>query len=259
MVKLGTMGILAQSIDFSFLDDGLAADVEASISDALAGGAVFLGGATPLDIFRSAVDAAIRDVREHPRGNLLLRFVIDGPYEGEGDLPPELAGKRLTDAETARAIAFIYSSMVNAFQGRLAELLGARPGLALLRELQHRGIVSSDARLFVGDIVVAPQHERRRTDRAADLHVLRVERDVATVGAIGEVKSYAVGDSRMRAQLDRHLARCRRGLLIGGREFGGAAIRFAPTPPIMISIRPSDWRLPRDFHFEDGEVAPSST
>lgn len=242
---------LSESVDFDLLDEHLGCDLRAALEESVAGGVILEGGTTALEIFRSAVAAAIRDIREHPRGSLLVRFLVDGPYEGEGDIPPDLAAKRLTDDETARAIAFVYSSMVNAFQGRLAELFAARPVLGLLRDLKERGDVGSDAVLFVGDVVTAPQSERNRRDRAADLHVLTLGVDAAVVAAIGEVKSYAAGSARLRAQLAKHVARCRRGLVIGGQTFAAHQVSLARDPPILVSIRPSDWCLPREFRFED--------
>ena len=87
---------LADSAGFEILDEFMAQDLEAKLREALALGAVFGPSQDPLMVFRGAVRSSIRDIELHPRGRLLQRFLKMGPYEGEGDIPPEMAARRLT-------------------------------------------------------------------------------------------------------------------------------------------------------------------
>lgn len=245
---------LAQSVDFSHLDEPLAEDMHASLRRAVAGGVVFEGGAAPLDIFCHAVDTAIRDIDRHPRGELFRRFVVQGPYEGEGEFPTSMNGERLTDEETAKAIRFVYSWMVNSFQGRLAELLTAGPMLDLLERLKVMGEIPGSARLFVGDAVTAPRVVGAGRVKAADLHVLS-ERPADNVGprvivhALGEVKSHPVSERRVRRQLAGHVVRCRRGLIMRDEIVAAERVDFEPDPPLIVWAEPAAWSLPRGFDF----------
>lgn len=62
---------LAQSVEFGLLPEPLATDVQSSLERSIAGGAVFERGGTPLEVFQHTVDSAIRNIRQHPRGELL--------------------------------------------------------------------------------------------------------------------------------------------------------------------------------------------
>jgi len=249
---------LAQTIGFELLEDELARDVQAALRKALKEGVVFCEGSTPLAIFRHAIAAAIGRVHEDRRAPLFLRFLKDGPYEDAGDIPAALQGKRLTDDETASAIAFIYSHMVNCFKGALTEMLAVAPCLRVLRELQKEKRLPGKARLYVGDSVWAVSRRGKGFAKAADLHIL-VQRRSPTIppsvaiGGVAEVKSYFQPPERLRRQLDQHLARARRGLRVGkvvyrpdqitvGCEDGARAVR--------ITVLPAHWTLPRTFHID---------
>ncbi len=247
---------LSKSADFDLLDEPLADAVRASLDEALSAGVVFDDGETPLEVFRSAMAASIRDIQTHPRGDLLQRFVIQGPYEYEGDIPTDLAGQRLTDDETAAAISFVISWMVYSFQGRVAELLAAAPVLRLVRALQNDGKIPPDATLYVGDAVSAPKSRGVGAAKAADLHVLSRDPRVGDghsviVAAIGEVKSYAARQRRIDRQLAGHAARCRRGLIVGNVPY--SSDRITLTEPVLIWVEPAAWKLPRTFRFETKE------
>ena len=249
---------LAQSVDFGLLPEPLAAAVRSSLERAIGRGAVFESGTTPLKIFQHAVDNATRDIRQHPRGELLQRFITQGPYECGGEFPPDLTGKRLTDDETAKAIRFVFSWMVSAFQGRLAELLAAGPIVDLLEPLKARGEIPSGATVYMGDAVTAPRVSGAGRAKAADLHALSDD-GVSSAGprvrvhALGEIKSYAVSERRVRRQLAMHVARCRLGLVIQDEAITANDIVLAPEPPLMVWVEPASWKLPRGFRFEEAD------
>ncbi len=247
---------LAKAVDFDLIGGTLGQDVRRSLEEALAGDAIFDGGGTPLDIFRRAVDAAIRDVSSHPRGELLQRFLVEAPYERDGDIPDELAAHRLTDNETAAVTAFVRMFMVSSFQGRLAELVAAAPAVHLLRRLQQGGAISRNANLYIGDAVMAPQTNGRGRAKAGDVHVL--ERSLSEDGAeavkvcaVGEIKSHRDGESKVHHQLKQHLARCQHGLTVEGKSFPPDRITVDPDQTPSFWVVPASWKLPREFRFEE--------
>ena len=87
---------------------------------------MFADAAEPLGVFRQVLAGAIRDIEGHPRGRLFQDFLRKGPYEDAGDIPTNLRGERLSDADTGRAVTFIHSHMVNCFKGAVTELLAAK-------------------------------------------------------------------------------------------------------------------------------------
>jgi hypothetical protein len=247
---------LARTVGFDILGPALGHDVRDAIAEALKAGARFGGRARPLAVFRSALAESLRDVSSHERGTLLQRFLRDGPYEGEGRIPAELQGRRLSDEETSAAIAFIYSFMIPCFQGHLAELLAARACVRLAAQLQNRGQLPAGARWYVGDIVRVPSARGRAAAKAADLHLLIPDgaaRDRIMVAGVAEVKSYRRRQRRVTGQLDNHVQRLAHGLCVRGRSFPPDAVRlFRGDHGAVIRVRvvPADWKLPRSFRFE---------
>lgn len=248
----------ADAGELSLVGDALAGDVERSIREALAAGANFLSGSDPLSIFRNALAESIRDIEHHESGQLLQRFLLNGPYEDVGDIPPDKVSRHLSDDETASAIAFIFSFMVNAFKGALMELLACAPCLRLMSDLREQGHLSDRTRLHVGDSVLAAHSGTSRFGKGADLHVLAVERsdrgiDQVTVAGVVEVKSYPLSQRRLREQLNRHLRRASLGLRIGKEEIDRERIRTGRGQhgrPTRIGVVPSSWKLPRTIEIE---------
>jgi hypothetical protein len=187
---------------------------------------------------------------------LLQRFLKDGPYEGQGPVPPELEGRRLSDEETAAAIAFIYSFMIPCFQGHLAELLAARACVRLAAQLQKSRRLPAEARWYVGDVVHVPNKAGRGVAKAADLHLLMHDEtsdDRITVLAVAEVKSYRRRQTEVAGQLDRHIQRLAYGLCVGEQSFSPSSVRFPRRnhrEVIRVRVVPDDWKLPRSFRFE---------
>ena len=254
-------GSLVDSVGFDLIGSDLGKDVESALQVALAGGAVFPNGTDPLFIFRQALSASIRDIESHPRGRLFQEFLLKGPYEDVGEIPMELVGQRLSDAESASAITFIYSHMVNCFKGAVAELLAAKACLHLLKQLQQNRELPANARLYVGDVVGVHRAKGKGLLKGADLYVLIEEHrpDAASsiaVAGVTEVKSYIQSKSRLRKQLDQHVRRAKRGLRVDGVDYPAEKVNVGygrDRRVVRIAVLPSDWKIPRSFRFEDSE------
>ena len=251
-------GSLVDTIGFELVGSDLGKDVKSALQAALAGGTVFHNGTDPLFIFRRALAASIRDIESHHRGRLFQEFLLKGPYEDIGEIPAGLAGQRLSDADSAAAITFIYSHMVNCFKGALTELLAARACLHLLRRLQQAGELPRNARLYVGDSVGICREMGKGFLKGADQHILIEEHSYGTapriaVGGVTEVKSYNRSASRLRKQLDQHLRRAKRGLRISGVDYPADRVNMGygnDRRVVRIAVLPSKWKLPRSFRFE---------
>jgi hypothetical protein len=243
---------MASTMSPQMIGSDLANDLLESIAIALEANAVFSEGSKPITIFRDAVAKAITDIEE--RASLLRRFLRDGPYEHDGDIPPELQGRRLTDEETSRTITFIYSHVVNCFQGRLAELLAAGPCVKLVEELKVTGRVSPSARLYMGDAVLFPGGTAGRYQKAADMHVISPGapslREAEVLGVI-EVKSYACSKNRLWEQLARHRSRVQKCILMSIMEKGTrweARVAY-PDNIFSVGVTAATWKIPRTFSF----------
>ena len=227
----------------------------------MARGAVFQGGTDALSIFRATVQDSIRDIEKHKRGRLFQRFLREGPYEGTGDIPIELRSQRLTDDETASAITFIYSFMVNSFKGAVTELLAASACHRLIKQMCLSGMLLPSARLYVGDSVMVLGEVGRSVSKGADLYVLVLDGQVpkaprVTVAGVVEVKSGSTSSVAMCRQMDRHVLRAKRGLRVGGMDYPADMVCLGKKPDmsiLRITVQPSDWKLPRKFTFENTE------
>jgi len=249
---------LADSVGFDLLGTQLGWDLELALKAALEAGAVFPVGTDPMSIFRSTLQASICDIEADKRGLLFQRFLRDGPYEGEGDSPLDLYDKRLTERETASAITFIYSFMVNSFKGAITELLAAAACQQLMREPRFADTLPPSTRLFVGDAVMVNRALGKNKAKGADLHFLVIdghesEAPCVTVAGVGEVKSGHKSSGAIVAQLEKHILRAKRGIRVSGVDYSGSQVRLGRRPDgriIRISIQPSDWPLPRTLRFE---------
>jgi len=254
-------GSLADTVGFELIGSDLGEDVKAALQAALAGGAIFPAGTDPLFIFRRALAASIRDIESHPRGRLFQEFLLKGPYEDIGEIPAGLAGQRLSDADSAAAITFIYSHMVNCFKGAVAELLAARACLRLLRRLQRARELPQSARLYIGDSVSIHRETGKGLLKGADQHILIEEHRRGTapriaVAGVAEVKSYIRSESRLCKQLDQHLRRAKRDLRISGVDYPADRVNVGygkDRRALRIAVLPSNWKLPRAFRFEHSE------
>ena len=248
---------LAGTVDFALLRADLGQDLKSAIQTALSGGAVFPGKQSPLAIFRQALASSIRNIETHPRGRLFQEFLKKGPYEDKGNIPATLNGQRLSDHEVAEAITFIYSHMVNSFKGAVTELLATRACSNLMKRLQDEGELPKEARLYVGDSVSIPRPGGKGLLKGADLHILIQERgkvaECIRIAGVAEVKSYLQPQGRLMEQIGRHLLRTAQGLQVGTVRYAveNLEIGYGRGKRVLrIAVVPSDWKLPRSFHFE---------
>lgn len=247
---------IADSAKFEVLDQEMAVDLEKCLIEAIHWGAVFDTPGTPLQIFRSAIAAAITDIEE--RGNLLQRFLKTGPYKGGDKVPSENIGSQcLSDEETARAIAFIHSHMVNCFKGRLAELFAIRPCIKLIDTLRINGRLSPSSQLFIGDIVMVERLRCPGLAKGADFHVIDGagnNDEKLSLALVGEVKSYPESKKNLSLQLEKHVNRAGRGIQLSGRRFKPSDIRLGTQlnrEVIKLSFVPASWKLSRKFYLDD--------
>jgi len=127
---------LVNTVGFELVGSELGCDIESALNAALIGGAIFEEGDDPIVIFRKALASSIVEIETHPRGRLFQQFLLKGPYEDSGEIPAKLTNQRLSDTETASAITFIYSHMVNCFKGAITELLATKPCMLIMKQLQ---------------------------------------------------------------------------------------------------------------------------
>lgn len=252
---------LASRVGFDLLGEQLGSEVESALKGTLAAEAVFAAGDDPLTIFRKTLEASICSIEGDKRGELFQRFLRDGPYEGEGEIPPEPSGRRLTTAETAAAIGFIYAFMVNSFKGAMTELLAAAACQRLMQDPRVGRSLPAAARLYIGDAVMLPRQSGRGVLKGADLHILVMndagsERRSVVVAGVAEVKSGRKSSGAMGDQIEKHLRRAKHGLRVAGVDFPSGRVGVGQPPEgrvLRISVQPSDWPLPRRLRFETVE------
>lgn len=253
---------LANTAGFEIVASDQGRDIESGLRLALAGGTVFPSGTTPLSVFRHTLADSIRNIESHPRGRLFQKFLLKGPYEDVGDIPAQLASDHLSDYETASAITFIYSHMVNYFKGSVTELLAANACMRLMKQLQQHGELPVHARLYVGDAVLGYRESGRGRVKGADLHILIGEQSAGpasrvAVAGVAEVKSYIRSASPLREQINQHLRRAMRGLQVGGVDYPADKVTVGwgkGRRVVSVTVLPSDWKLPRSFRYEDTET-----
>ena len=254
----------------------LAAAVQKSVSSAIRCPSIRIAvDGTPWDVFETSLNAAMRDIAEHPRGKLFRRLIRYGAHDP--DFPESLVSDNettLSDPECASAVQFIFSHMVNRFKGELSELLAMEPCMELVHLLRQNGDISSAATLYWGDTV----EERRRISKTRQGDGTRwgsftkgadglIVEQMATprvkltaqvgIHGIVEVKSMPLPKQRVLAQIDSHMTRLDGGVRLAGREFRPDEIRLDRSSVIRIMALPSTWKLSREWRREDGERAIS--
>jgi hypothetical protein len=222
-------------------------------------------GRTVWEVFKYSLDAAIREIETHPRGNLFQRFLDYGPLSP--DEPEKLTsdGKTfLSDPECGACIHFIFSHMVNRFKGELAELLAIAPCLELIEQLQGDGMWTKKVDLYLGDAI----QERRSIKvnkgrqwgeftKGADGLIVNItnpksqDRKVSICGII-EVKSMPRSETKLLSQIKHHLNRIDGGLKLEGKIWGKQEITH--ESPMFIMVVPSNWKLSRECYYRDGKL-----
>jgi hypothetical protein len=155
----------------------------------------------------------------------------------------------IPDSATVKAVNFIFGGMMNTFKGALAELLAAGPIAQRIEQLKHRRQLHPDTQVFIGDTVLATQFKKARKAKAADIHILRLDKLNATfeLYGVGEVKSYRHSRSTALLQLDQHIERANTGLVVGGEKYAPRQRGFHRPTYTRIRVVPADWRLSCQF------------
>jgi len=237
---------LVSRADFDLLEPETVNALVRAVETVTSCGAVFSVEPSPEGLFRHAVASAIDAIER--RGTLLRRFLVPGPYHGDGPVP---ASSHLSDQDCVKAVTLIYSHVVNCFKGQLAELLALDATSSLIRHLKDDGYIPESADWFVGDAVMPGR--ARGMSKGADAHVIHETSAGVELLAVVEVKSFVVSAQRLERQLATHVARAGSGLWL--RRFGHAerfvGLNCRSQPPIRISVSAGRWRLPRRFEYEE--------
>ncbi len=253
----------------------LASTIHSSVASALKYPLVHLVGSKSVwDVFKRSLDAAIRDIEEHPRGKLFRRLIEYGPHNP--DDPEALSSDdetTLSDPECGSCVEFIYSHMVNRFKGELAELLALDPCLTLIQRLKQDGHLPSGTHFYWGEMV-QERYQTRITSgecnarwgsftKGADgLLVEQIliqqgkSHNVIKIHGVVEVKSMTRSKKKVIDQINRHIVRLGGGVKLGEKEWSPDDIHFVPfkntkkndSGLIRVIILPSTWKLSRGWH-----------
>ena len=205
-------------------------------------------------VFKHSLDAAIRDIKEHPRGKLFQRLLEYGTPRDDPEVLISDGKTFLSDPECGSCVDFIYSHMINRFKGELAELLALGPCLSLIHELKQKGHISSLTHLYWGDMIQEPRQINPESGnsqqwgsftKGADGLLIEKVRNVLKIEGVIEVKSMFLAKKRVLAQINKHIARLRGGVKLKGRLFPPDNIQFSSG--IRIIVLPSSWHVSRKW------------
>ena len=205
------------------------------------------------DIFKRSLDAAIRDIENHPRGKLFRRLIEYGPHHP--DDPKSLTSDEegvLSDPECGTCVEFIFSHMVNRFKGELAELLAIEPCIDLVDQL----LLPNDIKLYLGDTI----QERNRINtvtegsisrwgnftKGADGLIAADSKNKLIIHGVIEVKSMTLSLKKTITQIERHILRLNGGVKLGERIWTPDQINYSNVHRIIVV--PSTWKLSREWH-----------
>lgn len=243
----------------------LASSLYKSVSSAIRCPFVYIiGDNTVWSVFERSLEAAIRDIEEHPRGKIFRRLIEYGPHHP--DEPESLTSdgeSTLSDPECGMCVQFIFSHMVNRFKGELAELLSIEPYLELIDRLLKERILPSGIKLYIGDMI-----QEKRWTRVSDLQSntrwgsfgkgadgLIVEQIPSLNGnykhklnihGVIEVKSMPLSVKIVLAQIKNHISRLNGGLKLGEMIWLPNQINISRIQGIVAI--PSTWKLSREWH-----------
>lgn len=221
-------------------------------------------GKTVWQMFKHSLDEAIRDIENHPKGNLFRRLIEYGPLDpDEPDILQSDSDTRLSDRECGECVEFIFSHMVNRFKGELAELLAIAPCVELVRNLQQEGRLPSSEKLYWGDLI----RERRRIVRNETREVLwggftkgadglllckaNLPERITTqlnIKGVFEVKSMRQSARKLALQIARHISRLDGGIRLGKEEYSPQTIKINKSNFFQIMVMPSTWKINRQWH-----------
>jgi len=235
----------------------LASDIQQSISVALQHPSVHLAAKNnPWEVFDASLQAAVRDIENHPRGRLFKRLIEFGPLNPDEPRTKHTDGTTtLSDPECGECVEFIYSHMVNRFKGELAELLALQPCIELVQQLNSEKRLPSSAQLYWGETV----QERRKIAsgwggfaKGADGLIVDAKKVTLTILGAVEIKSMQRSSRTLLEQIGKHIARVKGGVRLAGREWQYEHVTISPkTSMHRIMVTPSNWKVNREYHFED--------
>jgi hypothetical protein len=154
------------------------------------------------------VTRVAREIRQHPRRELLYLFLRDH--------------SRLSGSDVEGLFEFIYSYLVNAFKGELAEVMSRLVIRAFVAERVKAGDLPSAAVVIPGSEITSWRNAQGRVERtwqkSADalVAVRRPNEEGGGWAFLGvvEIKSYRESLRRMFAQIEQHVDRIRLGVQI---------------------------------------------
>ncbi len=265
-------------------NESLSFDIKKSVSYALKNDSIHLPYQRNLkSIFNGVLSSAIYNIEENPKGRLFRRLLEYGPHHpNEPDTQIGNGQTILSNHECGLCIYFIFSHMVNQFKGDLAELLAWKP-CALLTELQQRkGIITNNLEIYFGKTIKAPRRIRKSKKNAATrwdgfalgadgVLVERItnnkckDKELLVVHGVIEIKSMRKSRNEILSQIDKHIARMQHGIKLCNEIWSSDEIVINKRKLVRIIVRPDNWKLNRDYHFEksdDGSrrmIFPTST
>lgn len=219
------------------------------------------GGNTIEDVFQASLNAAIRDIENHPLGRLFRRLIQFGPHDPDDPESPTSDGKTvLSDPECCQCVEFIFSHMVNRFKGELAELLAIEPCVELVQQLMAASRLPSGIQLYWGGViqergtrkVKGNEGERRWSHfrKGADGLLVKHTSGLKVHGVV-EVKSMVLSDGRLVEQIEKHISRLEGGVKLEGQEW--PSDKVDRSVGVRVMVRPSRWKLSREWHWEETE------
>jgi hypothetical protein len=245
----------------------LARDIYKSIARGLNSSFVHMNGRMAWLVFKASLDAAIRDIENHPRGHLFRRLIEYGPPGPDHPKKPNSDGKtHLSDPECGQAVQFIFSHMINRFKGELAELLAIRPCLELVEKLQQSRGLPKGVELYFGDTIqehrqISSGNKKRWSGLAkgADGLIVKVpdkknqsqEMRLSVHGVI-EVKSMPLPRQKLIKQIELHLRRLTGGVKLGENYWEKKQLSI--SNPLSIMVIPSTWKISREWSRKDTET-----
>jgi hypothetical protein len=214
------------------------------------------GNGDEWDVFERSLNTAIYDIEAdpHQRGDLFKRLLLYGPHDPDDSIVESSDGKTmLSDSECGACIEFIFSHMVNRFQGELGELLALDPCIRLVEQLKKDGKLPENALLYSGNAIQEKNKiagEWKDFVKGADgLVVCEIQNQAheptLDIRAVIEIKSMQRSNIRMLRQIDHHLSRLSGGIKLLGNQYSPQQLILNREEKQKVMVRPSAWKLDR--------------
>ena len=234
----------------------LAKDIHHSIALALNNPFVNIGMCQDVwQTFNNSLDAATMEIETNKKNGIFQRLLQFGPLDLDQPEAPTSDGMTyLSDPECATCVEFIFSHMVNRFQGELGELLALQPCIELIEEMKQSKVFPDDAILLWGNIILERQKIQEGEGnyaKGADGLVVRFDRNSDTptsieILAVIEIKSMRRSSKRMLDQITHHINRLSGGIKLGKDGSLLNQVILNPAKVKKIIVRPSGWKLNRN-------------